>query len=704
MPTSPEENLENQIKQINDALAKLESVTNSADRSEQLKQIKDLTKAAEDYAKANNISAGKLNDQLNDIKTTNTELSSMLLVNKSIVKTFKEMSKESRNFAVSTSEWFTKGEELAKQYLSVSKNIGISDQRTKTLSKSFNATVGEALKLGIGLDGVREIFDTFAESSGRARILSEEEGENIAKVAAGTGLYASEASILAEQFDLMGISSEKTVGFINEAIGSSREMGLNSNKVIKTLQSNMKSMQQYSFASGVKGMTNMAKQSVKMRVDVSEILQMADKFYQPEAAIEAAANLQLLGGDIAEAFGDPFQVMYEARNKPEELAKRVGKMTENMVSFNEQTGEFDMPAEARMQLQAVSKELGIGMDSLTEMTRQASKIKSIRMDVSGNILDEDMRDGIAGMARMKDGKWVVDFEEGGKTMTKSIDDLSLEQAKLLVDQKKEFEDKSEKDLLQDIALNTQTFSERMKNVQSSRQYDFAGQIDVYEATMEGFLDETITTYDDGLKNMFSALNKSIGDNGGIGQVMKDAFAVDAASGENVISSGIRTIFDQITNTITEAGASGDGFSVDSMSSKVTDAKIYVKGVFGAEDVSMDVGGKTLVTGPAGTFTLDDKDEYYGKDGKFTAGTNLGLDEKIKNVSTSKSSAKTSSELKVSGAATINVNITSNTPISSNMEPALITAISNRVGQIANQNGQLDANLPPPSNGYIETMA
>jgi capsule polysaccharide export protein KpsE/RkpR len=157
----------------------------------------------------------------------------------------------------------------------------------------------------------------------------------------------------------------------------------------------MKAMQQYSFASGVKGMTNMAKQSVKMRVDVSEILQMADKFYQPEAAIEAAANLQLLGGDIAEAFGDPFQVMYEARNKPEELAKRVGKMTENMVSFNEETGEFDMPAEARMQLQAVSKELGIGMDSLTEMTRQASKIKSIRMDVSGNILDEDMRDGIA---------------------------------------------------------------------------------------------------------------------------------------------------------------------------------------------------------------------------------------------------------------------------------------------------------------------
>jgi hypothetical protein len=421
---------------------------------------------------------------------------------------------------------------------------------------------------------------------------------------------------------------------------------------------------------------------------------MADKFYQPEAAIEAAANLQLLGGDIAEAFGDPFQVMYEARNKPEELAKRVGKMTENMVSFNEETGEFDMPAEARMQLQAVSKELGIGMDSLTEMTRQASKIKSIRMDVSGNILDEDMRDGIAGMARMKDGKWVVDFEEGGKTMTKSIDDLSLEQAKMLVDQKKEFADKSEKDILQEIALNTQTFSERMTNNQSSRQYDFAGQIDVYEATMEGFLDETITTYDDGLKNMFSALNKSIGDNGGIGQVMKDAFGVDKASGENMISEGVRTIFDTITNSITEAGASGTGFSVDSMSSKVTDAKIYVKGLFGAEDVSMDVGGKTIVTGPAGTFTLDDKDEYYGKDGKFTAGTNLGMDEKIKNVSTSKSSSKMEVVNKHEGNVTATIVIKSDNP-NQQVDKDYISKV---VTKMFNNGGQPDGSRLPQEGG------
>ena len=84
---------------------------------------------------------------------------------------------------------------------------------------------------------------------------------------------------------------------------------------------------------------------------------------------------------------------------------------------------------------------------------------------------------------------------------------------------------------------------------------------------------------------------------------------------------------------------------------------------------------------------------YGDNGRIKVGTNLMGDGK-----------SASSELKVSGAATINVNITSNTPISSNMEPSLVTAISNRIGQIAIQKGQLDANLPPPSNGYMETMA
>ena len=159
----------------------------------------------------------------------------------------------------------------------------------------------------------------------------------------------SEVAQMTESFNLMGVSTEKMNELVFDTFKTSQSMGLSATKVVKVLQQNMGQMQSFSFSNGVKGMTEMAKQAVKMRLDVSDVLQMSDKFYQPEAAIEAAANLQMLGGDIAQAFGDPFETMYLARNKPEELAKKVGEMTENMMQFNEETGEFDMPAEVRMQ-------------------------------------------------------------------------------------------------------------------------------------------------------------------------------------------------------------------------------------------------------------------------------------------------------------------------------------------------------------------
>ena len=626
---------------------------------------------------------GKLKEQLKTLDKTAKGLQSIGLLNKGITSTFGDMSKETAKFARSTNEWFKKGEKLAEQYLKVSKNIGLSENRSKTLTSNFNASVKESLTLGYSLDDMRETFSTFAEETGRARILSSEEAENIAKVAQGANLYASEATKMAEQFDLMGVSSEKMVNFLNETIRTSREMGLNSNKVIKVLQTNMKSMQQYSFSRGVKGMVEMSKMAVKMRMDVGEMLGMADKFYQPEAAIEAAANLQLLGGDIAQAFGDPFTVMYEARNKPEELAKRVGKMTENMVSFNEQTGEFDFPAEARMQLQSVSKELGIGMDSLTEMTRQASKIKSIKMNVSGNILDENMREGIAGMARMKDGKWQVDFTEGGKTMTKSIDDLTNEQAKLILDQEEEKKGKTDTDYLSEIALYTQTFSEKVANIGESQQFGFAAEMDVYSVTMDSFLRDSLDTYSRESKAMFETLTKSFGD-GGLKQVLIDTFVGDESEG--LLEAGFRTTFSNMQTAIAKSIKDGK-LDIKTLNTSATDVEIFTDKLPNVGDVKFNTkDNSTVVAGPKGTFTLDKQDEYYGKDGGFVAGTNLGMDKTFNKTVNN----NTSSEMKVSGTATINVNINSNTDISSNMEGQITNKIIEVYQKIANGGGDVSS--------------
>ena len=121
---------------------------------------------------------------------------------------------------------------------------------------------------------------------------------------------------------------------------------------------------------------------------------------------------------------------------------------------------------------------------------------------------------------MGNGKF--DFTEGGKTMTKSIDDLTNEQAKLILDQEEEKKGKTDTDYLSEIALYTQTFSEKVANIGESQQIGFAAEMDVYSVTMDSFLRDSLDTYSRESKAMFETLTKSFGD-GGLKQVLIDTF-------------------------------------------------------------------------------------------------------------------------------------------------------------------------------------
>jgi len=366
---------------------------------------------------------------------------------------------EYTDFAKNTEEQLIRGEKIAEQYKDLAINIGMAAGRGKEMTRSFQESLVVLSKLGFSAQDLNQMIDTFDEKSGRARILDQDEAENISKIVKGMDLSVAGASELAEVFDLMGVSTSAMYEHLNTVVKDSQSIGLNSNKVVAVLQQNMERMQRMSFASGVKGMTEMAKQAVKMRADVGDLLAMSQKFYEPEAAIEAAANLQMLGGDIAAAFGDPIEMMHLARNEPQKLAEKVGEMTKNMVSFNKSTGAFDIPAETVMNLQAASESLGMGKDALIDIARQTSKIEAIKMDVSGNILEEDTREGIASLARMdKTGNWVVDFAGAEQ----KISDIGPEMAKKILAAPKD-----EEDAIMASAQYAMTNSEILTNIEES---------------------------------------------------------------------------------------------------------------------------------------------------------------------------------------------------------------------------------------------
>ena len=446
----------------------------ASQRKEEIQQLREKYKAWEKEFEKN----GELKEQAKEMMKVQKGLLRFYKEQSTVLGRIKQEGKVTMNtfkdFLSDTAVQYNYAQKIAKEYKLTTRAIGASAAMGERLSKTFRFSLNEVENLGGEMGDITNMMEAFADQSGRARILDRDDVINIEELAKGTDMVISDAAHLAETFDLMGVGTGSMKESLLEAFNSAQKMGLNANKVMKTLQQNMGRMQSYSFSSGVKGMTEMAKQAVKMRLDVSDVLQMADKFYQPEAAIEAAANLQMLGGDIADAFGDPFETMYLARNKPEELAKRLGDMTENMMTFNDETGEYEFPAEVRMQLKSAGEQLGINTEKMVEMARQTSKLKDLKMKFTA-IGDDDKIEALSSLAKYsKDaGGFVVEHKGEEFGLDEIGDGMADEILKANQPQEQTF---------RDIAINTQTMSEQMKSFNEAMMARVAGEVDLYGIT------------------------------------------------------------------------------------------------------------------------------------------------------------------------------------------------------------------------------
>ena len=459
---------------------------------------------------------------------------------KSIGDSFGSVYKNIYEFGKSLTAQYRLGEELAKSYKQTSVSIGIGTQNQKILGNEFKKSVMLVERLGGNMDDVNTIYSKFADQSGRVRILDDEEVQRIFAIEQATGLMGDSAASLAERFDLVGIGSEEFAKNIDQIMVDSQKMGLNSSKVVKVLSDNFENMQRMSFRGGVKAMTEMSKLAVKMRMEISDMLGMADKFYEPEAAIEAAAQMQLLGGDIANAFGDPIQMMYEARNAPEEFMKRVGDATEGMVKFNEETGQFDMVAENRQKLIGMADALGLNKDQLIDTAFQMSKMQKIKMDVGGNLFEEETMDKIASLAKFDktSGQWTVDV--GGEM--KSLEELKNTPGLL---EKALQKPTTEKDAAIKTAEGVMTTNEKLQSILNATLTGIEIQTDVY-GKIEKQTDEPLIALQTSTKKVADNLIKTTKD------VLKESGA--DTLGTNLAEMISRNAFNKI-NEIKEIAAS-----------------------------------------------------------------------------------------------------------------------------------------------------
>jgi hypothetical protein len=351
---------------------------------------------------------------------------------------------------------------------------GMSVTRMETMRNIAHDTEKSMASLGFDAGFAGEMMSSFADETGRQVMMSQQSLETLTKISKRTGISHQEMAGLAGQMEAFGMGAEGSANTIKSIEDMSNKMGVNTQKVIKKVQQNLKLVNKLNFKGGVKGMARMAASAEKYKISMESVAGFADKVFRPEGAIEAAANLQVLGGGLAK-LGDPFKLMSQARNDPEAFAESLIQSAGGIAQLNKETGEFVVNGMQLDRLKEVSSITGESLDELVGRSKQLAKVNMFEDALKFDPKSEDGQFLSSIMDMDAKGGFVIDAK-GDK---KHLKDLSASQQQSLA---KELKDKKAADEEREKAI--QSTQERIRNK-------------LYEILMQ--FEDTFKSLDDALR-------------------------------------------------------------------------------------------------------------------------------------------------------------------------------------------------------------
>jgi hypothetical protein len=300
---------------------------------------------------------------------------------------------------------------MSSQSLALQRNIGGVVSNTaefqNRLIKAYNSTVSLNGQFQDVVDAVQALAD------GMGKIVSPTESTltKMVLLSKASQMTTKEIGLMAVELVRFGGTQEMAVDAITKMTQEARKSGLNAKTFTVAVSQNLKSVSGFGFKNGVEGIKNMVKQSMTLRTNIEAIgaLKMQDSILDPEGAIEMAANFQMLGGAVGK-LADPFQLMYMAQNDMEGLQKELVNSTKAAMTFNKETGTFDIATEDLYRLREQAKLTGANLEDLVNTGREAAKLDYIKekFDLSG--LPEEQQNLISQLATVgKDGLLTVDI-------------------------------------------------------------------------------------------------------------------------------------------------------------------------------------------------------------------------------------------------------------------------------------------------------
>ena len=276
---------------------------------------------------------------------------------------------------------------------SMNREFGLAVERSDMLRGNIEEAAVKSAMMGATIKDITAGYSTYVNETGRVVELSDMQLEKMVAIGKATNLGVDGAAKLAGQFEIMGITMERTAQLVEGSLESSERLGVNATKVLQRVGESFDRMQTFTFQRGVNSMIEMAQFSEKFKLDINTALASAEKARRLDSAIDMMAKLQVMGGEFAKT--DPFEMLFLSRNDPAKYAEKIEGMTRGIASFRQLAdGTFEnfiSPVDID-RLNIAAEAMGMQGDELIKIARRSSLIGKARQEMIGTGLsDEEMK-------------------------------------------------------------------------------------------------------------------------------------------------------------------------------------------------------------------------------------------------------------------------------------------------------------------------
>lgn len=383
----------------------------------------------------------------------------------------------------------------------------------------------KAYELGIPFEDLQGVVQGFTNEMGRMVMLTDQEVFRMATLSKATGLGAAEIGKMVAEMSDLGMGTVTAMESIEELTVQAQRLGLNVNTFIDNIGQNIKLVNQYGFDKGINGLAKMVAKAQSLKFDIQQAVNIADGILDggPERAVEMAAELAMLGGDIGE-LGDPFALMFNSLNDVGAIQDSLVDLASAAATINEETGQLEIPTYARERLRQQAKVMGVSFEQLTTAALNSKKqmmaLDEIEFSGLASMSDED-KQFISSISEINEkGEMVVKLKEGDDIKEiKLTDEDGIRQAMEELKDQQEDSLKDPKDVLLDNTRALLSLKDQLATLTSKEALiRVAGGAMAGAGEGMGSVGEMLTNFRDAIGDVRNTLTETAND---FSQVFKD---------------------------------------------------------------------------------------------------------------------------------------------------------------------------------------